>query len=197
MTTSMYEKGQSSQHAYSLPTDDGAFQKFLPPKGLLRHSPIPLPELSEIDLTRHFSNLARRNVGIDTTFYPLGSCTMKLNPRINEWCASLPQFTRTHPLAPDATVQGNLQVIYELIKALCDLCGMDGGTLTPCAGAHGEYVGIKMIAAYHKAHGDHERTEFLIPDNAHGTNPASAGMAGFYDDFYSNNSRRRSRRRIP
>lgn len=90
-----------------------------------------------------------------------------------------PQFTKTHPLAPDESVQGNLQVIYELLEGLCDVCGMAAGSLTPCAGAHGEYVGIKMIADYHKARGDHARTVFLIPDSAHGTNPASAGMAGF------------------
>ena len=190
MSKTVYEKGQPSQHAYSLPKDDKVFQQFQPPKNLLRQTAIPLPELSEIDLTRHYSNLARRNVGIDTTFYPLGSCTMKLNPRVNEWCAALPQFTRTHPLAPDETIQGNLQVIYELIEGLCSLCGMDGGTLAPCAGAQGEYVGIKMIAAYHKAHGDQDRTEFLIPDNAHGTNPRFRRNGGIFDDFHSDNSRR-------
>lgn len=179
MTKTVFEKSQKAQKAYSLPRDDADLQKFHPPKNLLRKSPIPLPELSEIDLTRHFAKLASRNVGIDTTFYPLGSCTMKLNPRVNEWAASLPQFTRTHPLAPDESVQGNLQIIFELIEGLCDICGMEGGSLVPCAGAHGEYAGIKMVAAYHKSRGDTARTEFLIPDNAHGTNPASAAMAGF------------------
>ncbi len=177
--STIFQKSQPKQKAYSLPKDTAAFQQFHPPAKLCRTSEIPLPEVSEIDLTRHFCGLAKRNVGIDTTFYPLGSCTMKLNPRVNEWCASLPQFVRTHPFAPEETVQGNLQVIHELVEMLCALCGMDGGTLLPCAGAHGEYVGIQMIAAHHRAKGDHERTEFLIPDNAHGTNPASVAMAGF------------------
>ena len=106
MTKTVFEKSQKSQKAFSLPREDATFQKFHPIKDLVRQSPIPLPELSEIDLTRHFASLAHRNVGIDTTFYPLGSCTMKLNPRVNEWAASLPQFTRTHPLAPDESVQG-------------------------------------------------------------------------------------------
>lgn len=177
--STVFEKGQKKQKAYSLPKDAAAFHYFHPPIQLCRKSEIPLPELSELDLTRHFCGLAKRNVGIDTTFYPLGSCTMKLNPRVNELCASLSQFSRTHPLAPQESVQGNLHVMFELIEMLCDLCGMKGGTLLPCAGAHGEYVGIKMIAAYHRANGDTGRTEFLIPDNAHGTNPASAAMAGF------------------
>src|SRR5262245_1634769 len=111
---SIFEQSQVGQHAYSLPASDPAFEKFLPPKNLLRRNPPPLPQVSELDLMRHFSNLARRNAGIDTIFYPLGSCSMKLNPRINEVCASLPGFTRTHPLAPDRDVQGNLQLIFEL-----------------------------------------------------------------------------------
>src|SRR5262245_34216559 len=115
----IFEKHQSKQHAFSLPKDDPTFSTFQPPTSLLRQSPAPLPEISEIDLTRHFSGLARCNMGIDTNFYPLGSCTMKLNPRVNEWCASLPGFTRTHPLAPEETVQGNLQMMWELIQHLC------------------------------------------------------------------------------
>lgn len=174
-----FEKSQKGQHAYSLPKDHAEFQKFSPPKELLRRSEIALPELSEIDLTRHFCALASRNVGIDNEFYPLGSCTMKLNPRVNEWCAALAGFSRTHPLAPQDTIQGNLSVISELLKILCNLTGMQAGTVLPCAGAHGEYVGIKMIAAYHLKHGDHLRNEVLIPDNAHGTNPATAAMAGY------------------
>ena len=104
---------------------------------------------------------------------------MKLNPRINEACAQLPGFTRTHPLAPDETVQGNLQLIDDIICVLSEVCGMSGGSLVPNAGAQGEFTGIQMIAAYHGHQGDHERTEFLIPDNAHGTNPATVAMAGF------------------
>lgn len=179
MSKTAFEISQSGQHAYSLPQDDSAFTSFFPPKELLRKESLGLPEISEMDLTRHFCELASRNIGIDNTFYPLGSCTMKLNPRINEWCASLPGFTRTHPLAPDETVQGNLQVIAELIEILCEISGMSGGSLLPCAGAQGEYTGIKMIANFHQRRGDAKRTELLIPDNAHGTNPATATMAGF------------------
>ena len=174
----IFEKSQKAQHAYSLPKDAPAFQQFMPPKKLLRNNPVPLPEISEIDLTRHFSRLAHRNFGIDTHFYPLGSCTMKLNPRINEYCAALPGFVRTHPLAPDETVQGNLQLIVELVQILCELCGMTAGSLLPNAGAQGEFVGVQMITAYHHSRNDQKRIEMLIPDNAHGTNPATAAMAG-------------------
>lgn len=179
MSRTVFEKSQIGQHAYSMPRDDSEFQAYLPDHALLRKSPLPLPELSEIDLTRHFCEMAGRNVGIDNRFYPLGSCTMKFNPRINEWCASLPGFAKGHPLAPEESVQGNLQVIFELLQILCRLGGMSAGSLLPNAGAQGEYVGIKMIAAYHRKRGDGQRTEVLIPDNAHGTNPATAAMAGF------------------
>lgn len=179
MGKTIFEKSQKGQHAYSLPKDSPEWASFFPDKNLIRNDPIPLPEISEIDLTRHFSKLAQKNMGIDTNFYPLGSCTMKLNPRVNEWCASLPSFNRSHPFAPDAAVQGNLQVIYELIQQLCSICGMSAGSLLPNAGAQGEYVGIRMISAYHQKHGDLMRNEILIPDNAHGTNPATAAIAGF------------------
>ena len=116
MVKTIFEKTQSKHHAYSLPRNSAAFQTFHLLQHFLRKSEIPMPEISEIDLTRHFAGLAKRNMGIDTNFYPLGSCTMKLNPRINELCAQLPGFTRTHPLAPDEAVQGNLQIIDELIK---------------------------------------------------------------------------------
>lgn len=179
MTKTLFEKSQTDQHAYSLPKDENVFKAFLPPEHLLRQTPAQLPEISEIDLTRHFSELAKKNMGIDTHFYPLGSCTMKLNPRVNELCASFSGFTRTHPLAPEESIQGNLQIISELISFLCQLCGMTAGSLLPNAGAQGEYVGVRMIAEYHKHRGDHGRNEILIPDSAHGTNPATAGLAGF------------------
>lgn len=179
MSKTAFEKSQPGQHAYSLPKEDPVFSSFHPKPELMRKDDLGLPEMSEIDLTRHFCELASRNIGIDNTFYPLGSCTMKLNPRINEWCAALPSFTRTHPLAPEDTVQGNLQIIAELIEILCRVSGMSAGSLLPCAGAQGEYTGIKMIATYHQNRGDIKRTELLIPDNAHGTNPATATMAGF------------------
>lgn len=179
MTKTIFEKSQAKQHAYSLPKNSTVFQQFQPPAAYRRETPLLLPEVSEIDLTRHFTGLAKRNMGIDTHFYPLGSCTMKLNPRINEVCACLPGFVRTHPLAPDETVQGNLQLMHELIQLLCEVSGMAVGTLVPNAGAQGELTGIQMIAAYHRQRGDLARKEILIPDNAHGTNPATAAMVGF------------------
>lgn len=179
MSKTIFEKSQEKQHAYSLPKDTAAFAHYHPPKELLRQTKIALPEVSEIDLTRHFTELASKNVGIDNHFYPLGSCTMKLNPRVNEQAAAMPGFTRSHPLAPEHTVQGNLQMAWELIELLCEVCGMKAGTLLPNAGAQGEFVGIQMIAAYHEKRGDRKRKEILIPDNAHGTNPATAAMAAF------------------
>jgi glycine dehydrogenase subunit 2 len=179
MGKTIFEKSQPEQHAYSLPKDETEFQQFSPPENFLRKEPLLLPEISEIDLTRHFSELARKNVGIDNVFYPLGSCTMKLNPRVNEWAAGLPGFARTHPLAPEETVQGNLAIIHELLQILCQLGGMTAGTLLSNAGAQGEFVGIRMIASYHKKRNAVNRTEILIPDNAHGTNPATAAMAGY------------------
>ncbi len=176
---SIFDQSQKGQHACSLPHEAPEFLDYYPPAQLLREDPLLLPEVSEIDLTRHFTRLSQKNMCIDTNFYPLGSCTMKLNPRVNEWCATLPGFTRTHPFAPEETVQGNLALIYELIHTLCHLTGMDAGTLTPNAGAQGEFVGLRLIDAYHKQRQDFKRTEILIPDNAHGTNPASAAMAGF------------------
>lgn len=175
----IFEKSQAGQHAYSLPKNDPAFQGYQPPQNLVRQTRLPLPEISELDLTRHYSRLAQHNIGIDTQFYPLGSCTMKFNPRVNEWCAGLPGFRQLHPLAPEETVQGNLQVMDELLQMLMQVCGMTAGSLLPCAGAHGEFTGVKMIAAYHRQRNDLKRDEMLIPDSAHGTNPATAAMAGF------------------
>lgn len=133
MSQTAFEITQKGQYAYSLPKDSSDFLQFQPIQELLRKEELGLPEISEMDLTRHFSNLASRNVGIDNQFYPLGSCTMKLNPRVNEWCSALTGFTRTHPLAPEETVQGNLLVIFELIEILCKISGMSAGTLLPCA----------------------------------------------------------------
>lgn len=179
MTKTAFEKSQEGQHAYSLPKESSEWAHFAPEKQFLRESSLALPEISELDLTRHFIGLSKRNVGIDNIFYPLGSCTMKLNPRINESIASLDSFTSAHPLAPDSTVQGCLIVIEELIAFLAELTGMSGGSLLPNAGAQGEFVGVKMIAAYHMSRKDTKRIEFLVPDSAHGTNPATVTMAGF------------------
>jgi glycine dehydrogenase subunit 2 len=133
--TLIFEKSQEGHHAYSLPIDEVCWIHFEPDASYARKVPIDLSEVSEMDLTRHFCGLSKNNMGIDSHFYPLGSCTMKLNPRINEYAASLPAFVRTHPLAPEETVQGNLRLIYELIQLLCEICGMSGGTLAPNAGS--------------------------------------------------------------
>ena len=130
-------------------------------------------------MTRHFVNLSQLNYSVDTGFYPLGSCTMKYNPKLNEWAARLPGFANLHPLAPDATAQGTLQLLWELEGMLAEISGMDAVTLQPAAGAHGELTGILMIRAYHRSRGDAARDEVLVPDSSHGTNPATATMAGF------------------
>lgn len=138
-----------------------------------------LPQLSENDITRHYTALAGRTHGVNNGFYPLGSCTMKYNPKINEELASLPGFTAIHPLQPEHTVQGAMQVLFQAEQALCEITGMDAMTFQPAAGAHGEFTGLLLIKAYHKHRGDQKRTKIIVPDSAHGTNPASATMAGF------------------
>lgn len=175
----IFDKSQEGQSAFSLPKSDAAFSAFSIPSALVRKEAPQLPEVSEIDITRHYSQLARLNMSIDTNFYPLGSCTMKLNPRVNEQAAALPGFLRSHPMADAQFNQGNLRLMWELERWLAEISGMQAGTLLPQAGAQGEFVGIKLIAAYHQDHNQAHRTEMLIPDNAHGTNPATAAMAGF------------------
>lgn len=138
-----------------------------------------LPEVSEVDVIRHYTNLADKNFGVDTGFYPLGSCTMKYNPKINENMAAMPGFALTHPLQKPETVQGNLRLLYELAESLAEISGMDACTLQPAAGAHGELTGILLIRAYHEKRGDTKRDKIIVPDSAHGTNPATAGMAGY------------------
>lgn len=178
MINTIFEKSKKGNRAYSLPKEDPSFSKLEPPQSLCRKEPLELPEISELEITRHFNQLARRNMGIDTNFYPLGSCTMKFNPRVNELAASLPGFSKSHPLAPIDLVEGNCEIIEQLIEMLCSICGMEGGTLAPNAGAQGEFVGVQMIRSYHEKRGDRGRDEILIPENAHGTNPATATMCG-------------------
>ena len=149
----------------------------LPPKELLR-SDLPLPELAEVDVFRHYMHLSKFNYSVDSGFYPLGSCTMKYNPKINEDTARLPGFLFTHPLQPIETVQGNLLLMYQLQEWLKEIGGFAGVTLQPAAGAHGEFTGVLIMRAYHISRGDTNRTKMLIPDAAHGTNPASVGMMG-------------------
>ncbi|MBR2970801.1 MAG: aminomethyl-transferring glycine dehydrogenase subunit GcvPB [Clostridia bacterium] len=140
---------------------------------------LALPEVAEVDLARHYTELSRNAFGVDSGFYPLGSCTMKYNPKINEELASLPGFSRVHPRQEVDTVQDSLHLMADLSADLMELTGMDGMTLQPCAGAHGEFTGLLLIAAYHESRKDTKRTKILVPDTAHGTNPASAVMAGF------------------
>ncbi len=149
------------------------------PEKYARRAPLRLPELSEPDITRHYTALSKRVFGVNCGFYPLGSCTMKYNPRINEETAVLPGFTDIHPLAPEKDVRGCLEVLSLTGKALCEITGMDEITFQPAAGAHGEFTGLLLIKAYHASRGDKNRTKLLVPDSAHGTNPASAAMAGF------------------
>jgi len=150
----------------------------LPPALLRQQAPL-LPEVSELQVVRHYTNLSRRNFSIDTQFYPLGSCTMKYNPRGAHKAAMLPGFLARHPLAPESVSQGFLACLYDLQEILKDVTGMRGVSLTPMAGAQGEFAGVAMIRAYHAARGDHGRTEIIVPNAAHGTNPATAAMCGY------------------
>ncbi len=151
----------------------------LPKEDKLRKAKVNLPEISENEMGRHYTALAKRAHGVNDGFYPLGSCTMKHNPRINEKMANLPGFAKLHPLQPAHTVQGANELIADLEKSLCEITGMDAVTFQPAAGAHGEFTGLLLIKAYHHDRGDDERCEILVPDAAHGTNPASASMAGY------------------
>jgi glycine dehydrogenase subunit 2 len=177
----IFEKGAPGRRAATMPEMDvpcGVLEDIIP-ASLLRQEPAPLPEVSEIEVVRHYTHLSQRNFGVDTGFYPLGSCTMKYNPKLNEDIAALPGFARIHPLQPDSTVQGALQVIYELEQYLAEISGMTRVTLQPSAGAHGELTGLMLIKAYHQSQGEGHRNLVIIPDNAHGTNPASSTLADY------------------
>jgi glycine dehydrogenase subunit 2 len=174
----IFERSHPGRHnAAQAPQHAAAFSGI--PAALLRKDPPLLPESSEMDVVRHYTRLSQKNFSIDTHFYPLGSCTMKYNPRACNTLAMLPQFLARHPLAPESTGQGVLACLYELQEILKDVCGMAGVSLMPMAGAQGEFAGIAMIRAYHEARGDSARSEIIVPDAAHGTNPASAVMCGY------------------
>ncbi len=149
------------------------------PKAFQRNTPPRLPSCSELQVVRHYTRLSQKNFSIDTHFYPLGSCTMKYNPRGVQHAASLPGFLNRHPLTPDHHSQGVLQALFELQEYLQDITGMTHASLTPMAGSQGEFAGVAMIKAYHQTRGDTQRDEILIPDAAHGTNPASATICGY------------------
>ncbi len=138
-----------------------------------------IPDLAEPEVVRHFTALSNKNFGVETGPYPLGSCTMKYNPKVQETLAALPGFAQIHPLQPDATVQGTLSLMADLEAKLCAICGVDRFTFQPSAGAHGEWTGLLMIKAFHESRGDQQRNVMLVPDSAHGTNPASAAMVGY------------------
>jgi glycine dehydrogenase subunit 2 len=177
----IFEKGAPGRRAASLPTLDVPERVLddMIPAVLLRAEAAPLPEVSEIELVRHFTHLSQRNFGVDSGFYPLGSCTMKYNPKINEDMAALPGFARVHPLQDASMTQGALQLLYELELHLAEIAGMRRVTLQPAAGAHGEITGLMIIKAYHEHRGEGQRNIVLIPDGAHGTNPASATLADY------------------
>jgi len=165
----------SGRQGIRFPTPDVPLAD-LPPE--LSRRELPLPEMSELDVIRHFTRISQLNYSIDTGYYPLGSCTMKYNPKINEETARLPGFAQTHPLQPVETTQGNLALMYLLQEWLKEIGGFAGVTLQPAAGAHGELTGVLIIRAYHHHRGDDTRNKILIPDSAHGTNPATSAMSG-------------------
>ena len=176
--TLIFEKSVSGRHAAAQAPHTNKQATHIP-EHLLRKTPPRLPACSELQVVRHFTQLSQKNFGIDTHFYPLGSCSMKYNPRGVHRAASEPGFTGMHPLTPPQTNQGTLEILHTLQDYLAEITGMAGVSLTPMAGAQGEFSGVAMIKAYHKARGDLDRDEMLIPDAAHGTNPASAVACGF------------------
>ena len=177
-----FEKSKPGRRAVRLP-ESRLFSKEPRkgiPQGLLRQTPVGFPELSEPEIVRHFINLSRKNFSVDTHFYPLGSCTMKYNPKVNEWAARQEKFTALHPFQSEATTQGMFEVLWDTEAALKEISGMDRFTLQPAAGAHGELTGMMLVRAYHAARGEMKRTKVLVPDSSHGTNPASAALLGFH-----------------
>ncbi|WP_033828434.1 aminomethyl-transferring glycine dehydrogenase subunit GcvPB [Bacillus andreraoultii] len=177
----IFEITKPGRIGYSLPERDVpevGIESLIPNEYIRMEEP-NLPEVSELDIMRHYTALSKRNHGVDSGFYPLGSCTMKYNPKINEDVARLPGFAHVHPLQDERTVQGSLELMYDLMEQLKEITGMDEVTLQPAAGAHGEWTGLMLIRAFHEANGDFHKTKVIVPDTAHGTNPASATVAGF------------------
>lgn len=177
----IFEISKPGRKAYSLPECDVpeiSLDELLDGK-YIRKNPAELPEVSELDAVRHFTQLSRRNHGVDSGFYPLGSCTMKYNPKINELVARFDGFAKIHPYQSESSVQGALELMYNLDRHLSEITGMDMFTLQPAAGSHGEMTGLMIIKSYHMSRGETKRNKIIIPDSAHGTNPASCAVAGF------------------
>ena len=176
----IFETSVDGRIGYSLPEMDveQVDMSEIIPSTYIRQDDAELPEVSELDIMRHYTALSKRNHGVDSGFYPLGSCTMKYNPKINENVARYNGFAHIHPLQDVRSVQGALELMYDLQESLKEITGMDEVTLQPAAGAHGEWTGLMMIRAYHENNGDLKRTKVIVPDSAHGTNPASATVAG-------------------
>ena len=172
----IFELSQEGRRGYSLPKN--RFGSYEVPAGMRRAKDAELPECDEMTVVRHYTNLSANNFGVDNGFYPLGSCTMKYNPKLNEEMAALPQFQNLHPLQPAATVRGAEAVCTLLCRSLCELTGLHAFTLKPFAGAHGELTGLMVIKKYHESRGDDKRRLVIVPDSAHGTNPASAAVCG-------------------
>jgi len=172
----IFEMSSPGRKAYTLPNLDVPPSAF--PEGYIRED-LKLPEVSELEFVRHYTHLSQKNYSIDTVFYPLGSCTMKYNPKVHEKAASIEGLSQVHPLQPPHTVQGSLELMYNLQEALKEISGFAGVSLQPAAGAHGEFAGVLIMRAYHASRGDTKRTRVLVPDSAHGTNPATSAMSGF------------------
>ena len=177
--TLIFELSKPGRKGYSLSKNELSDYSIAQlPENLLRQEAPALPEVDELTVVRHYTNMSNNNFGVDTGFYPLGSCTMKYNPKINEEMAAHPQFTALHPLQNVETVQGALSAYYQLQRSLSEIAGMAEFTLNPFAGAHGELTGLMVIRRYHESRGDAKRTKIIVPDSAHGTNPASAAVCG-------------------
>lgn len=175
----IFELSKQGRKGYTLPENQlKEYTLSSLPDSIRRENTPELPEVSEFDVVRHYTNISNKNFGVDTGFYPLGSCTMKYNPKINEEISSLPAFACLHPLQPETTTQGALEVYYNLSHALAEISGLAEFTLNPFAGAHGELTGLMVMRQYHIKHGDLKRTKVIVPDSAHGTNPASAAVCG-------------------
>lgn len=176
----IFEKSREGRRGFRVPAPDMELAANVPPK-FLRKTPCRWPEVSELDVVRHFTQLSQLNFSVDTNFYPLGSCTMKYNPKFTEKAANIKGFVDLHPLLPQldqSLTQGALEVLYHMDRLLCEITGMDDFTMQPLAGAHGELTGVMIMAAYHRSKGN-KKTHIIIPDSAHGTNPASAAIAGY------------------